>query len=373
MKKYFAEFKKRIDRHRRFLESKSAGNLLVYVNRYRLPWFDGFLHRKLAERPMIEWLKAGRIDKMIAEYATLLRKDRPQFFAIDDDAVPSVIVYWGIGGITSAMSGIDFFHDGTNSWLEPNLTWAAIEQLRFDPENPGLQFALQINNALWKIWEEDFLILPFLHRSPLDAANGLRGTELFTEMYSDPEPVKQLINWCADWSIKTEKFLEANVRHYGNIGTGAWGTWLPAGSVFVNGDPVGLISPEMQAEFDKPYTGKLFTATGGGFFHNHTLGLYQVMNVAGIPGILIQEFISDPTSPNVHEVMLNDPKRRDEIIQASLQTPVMMEFVPYHLLDQLLPFLAQGRFILSIFYSEDMSEDMADDAIRKVRSYGSLE
>lgn len=61
----------------------------------------------------------------------------------------------------------------------------------------------------------------------------------------------------------------------------------------------------------------------------------------------IKEFICDPKPPNLPDVMLADPARRDEIIRASLRAPIMVENVNPDQLDRLLPILAKGRFILS--------------------------
>ena len=115
----------------------------------------------------------------------------------DDDYIHSVFFYWGIGGITAAMTGMDPSHfDNETSWLEPNLEWESIERLRFDADNKWLQFAVNVNKALWRYWEEDYHMLPYLHRSPLDAAVGIRGSELFMEMYSEPDKVRKLCRWC---------------------------------------------------------------------------------------------------------------------------------------------------------------------------------
>lgn len=88
-----------------------------------------------------------------------------------------LVLRGGIGSITAAMTGLTPVHDTWTSWLEPNMNWPDIDRLAFDPGNKWIQFAIRINQALWKYWEEDFSVLPYLHRSPLDAANGIRGTE----------------------------------------------------------------------------------------------------------------------------------------------------------------------------------------------------
>lgn len=132
------------------------------------------------------------------------------------------------------------------------------------------------------------------------------------------------------------------------MGPGVWGIWLPDRAVFVNGDPVGLISRRMCEEFDRPFTGELFTRSGGGFFHNHMLGLFQAETVSETPGILVQEFFTDPGRADLPEVLASDPDCREKILRASLNAPIMVEDVLPDRLEKLLPVIRNGRFILSV-------------------------
>lgn len=105
------------------------------------------------------------------------------------------------------MTGLKPYYDDVCWWLEPNMEWEEAEKLIFNPENEWIQLALKANNALLYYCEEDYFSMPFIHRSPLDAANGIRGSKLFLEMYTDPERVKKLVNWCADWQIQLQNYI----------------------------------------------------------------------------------------------------------------------------------------------------------------------
>lgn len=370
-RKYKDRLAERLIRQKAFHNRKERGDLLVYVNRGYAD-LEHFLTQRLFQRqvscmPLPPDNKV--INGIIKEFVQLMRESYERCYAVEDDEIPCAFVYAGIGIIVAAMTGKKPKHDEDTSWLEPNLSWEEIERLRFDAANPWVQFALHINQALWNYWEEDFFILPFLHRSPLDSANGIRGSALFEEMYSAPGQVKKLVDWCCDWSITMERFLDENVSRRKGWGNGVWSTWLPDKAVFVNGDPVGLISREMQQEFERPYTEKLFLNTGGGFFHNHTLGLYQVDQVAETKGLIVQEFAADPKIPTVPEVLLNDAARRKTIMAASLRAPIMIDSFPLDLLDRLLPILKEGRFIIGLCCSEDVDPS---DAIRKIRQTSTI-
>jgi len=363
MERYAAQLQKRISRQREFHKSRAAGDLLVYINGGACPSLESFLCKQLHERGQTAALVPAAVKSAVQEYVASLRTSYDRFYAIDDDSVPCAIVYWGIGGITAAMVGQDPAHDGTTSWLEPNLSWEETANLSFDPANRWIRFARDVNQALWDCWEEDYLVLPYLHRSPLDAANGIRGTDLFMDMYLEPDRVKMLTDWCADWSIAVERLLKKEVPRPVGWGVGVWGTWLPDDAVFVNGDPVGLISRELAERFDRPGNEKLFANTGGGFFHNHTIGLYQVGLVSSYKGALAQWFVDDPRQPSFESALLDMPELREQILAASLQCPVAGN-VSCERFDEVLDIVRHGRFILSVRCPE---ETAGRDVVRKIR------
>jgi hypothetical protein len=362
------ELSLRVARYKVMYERSDPGDLLVLSPREgRYPSLEGYLCGQLYKQGPERVLEPRVLMPLIEQYVGRMRSSFPALFEWDDDVIPSAIVYWGIGGITAAMTGLEPMHEETTSWLEPSLEWGAIEELRFDEDNRWVQFALNINRALWRCWEEDFFVLPFLHRSPLDAANGIRGTELFIDMYVDPTRVNTLTEWCTDWSIEIESFLCHHDGRSKGWGTGVWDVWLPEGTVFVNGDPVGLVSREMMREFEQPYTEKLFTRCGGGFFHNHSVGLYQVDQVAQTGGLLVQAFVDDPKGLTVAEVLLgDDDSLRDRVLEASLLKPIQFPVMPYDV-EALLEVVKHGRFLLWI-----MGDDDPTDTIRKVRRTSNL-
>ena len=369
-KKHIKKLRERVQRHKAFYAGNDAGDLLCRANSWgRYAILDQTICPRLHEGPVESVLKPAAVEKMIAEYARLLRESYETVYAIDDDVVPCAEVYWGIGGITAAMTRDDPVYDGGTSWHEPNLPWEEIEKLKFDPDDKWVQFALHINQALWRHWDEDFFILPFLHRSPLDAANGIRGTDIFLEMYTEPEKVKNLTQWCADWSIRIENFIYDNVDCQQGWGTGVWGTWMPDRGVFVNGDPVGLISREMQPEFERPFTEKLFTSTGGGFFHNHAIGIHQVDLVCRTKGTLVQQIGPDPNQPHLPDLMLEDPVMRERVVEASFHAPILLDNIAPDQLDAILPILKEGRFIVGMLYWEGFDPH---EMVKKVRAASNL-
>jgi hypothetical protein len=372
---YRRELSKRVARQQSFHARRDPGDLLAYLWWDRGASLESFLCTRFNENPPERVLDPSGVPAMIKEYVALLRQSFANVMRYDDDLVPTALVYWGIGGINAAMTGLEPFHDAVTSWLEPNLPWGQIDRLAFDAGNKWVQFALHVNQALWDFWDGDFHVLPYLHRSPLDAANGIRGNELFAEMHTDPRRVHRLIDWCADWQLALEKFLAENVRRPCPAGWGnaVWGTWLPDGAVFVNGDPVGLISRQMALEFEQPYTAKLFTNTGGGFFHNHTIGLYQADLVSSTPGTLVQFFVDDPKHPSGAEALLDVPYLREKLLAASLDAPIGIMNIKPDRLDEVLDVARHGRFILVLSPSVEAPDKEIAELVGKVRRASNLD
>lgn len=351
-------------RQQGFFASRQPGLLVYpYTGTYTPPAFDdprqeaglrGHVYRAIIQDDQRVVPDENAINRAVGDFlrefrTEMARQARPYF----GDAIPAVHFFYDLAWTLAMVTvGQPQYHGGV-WWLEPNLDWPAIDRLRFDPDNPYLVTARYVYQALWRQWDEDFWTIPLMHRSPLDLANGIRGNELFLELHSEPARVKGLLDWCVDWQLQAEQFVRAGITVRDGWGSGVMNTWGPDKAVWVNGDPVGMISGDMMREFEQPYTGRLFRATGGGFFHNHTLGLYQVDQVARTANIHFQQFAKDPNKPTVEEALLKDPAARDRIVAASRQTPIMISDMAAPDLNRLLPILREGRFILQVHCQDE--------------------
>ncbi len=344
-----------IERQRRFFASDTPGDRLVFV------WSP----EAYADCPPVEQLM-GQVNDYIAANAgqlpgrpalerivTRTVSDARRYWAwrdetIDDDYPHLIGVHFDIGIQTAVMTGLEPRLEGICWWLDCDLSWEEIDTLSVQPDNRWFEMFDTLNDLLWDQWEGDYHFLPHWHRSPLDAANGIRGNVIFEEMYTDPDRVKALTDWCVDCELAIEATLARHCQGPADWGAGHMGFVMPAGGVWVNGDPVALISREMMREFEQPYTGRLFTSTGGGFFHNHTKGLYQVDQVADTPGIVLQHFNRDPNCPRVSDVLAGEAGPREDLLAASRRTPIYPDQIDYEELDNYRPWLDEGRFVLDI-------------------------
>jgi len=168
------------------------------------------------------------------------------------------------------------------------------------------------------------------------------------EFHTDPERVKGLTAWCVETQLEIERGLYAATEGPEDCGIGHMHHLMPKRAVWVNGDPVALISREMMLEFEQPFTGKLFTSTGGGYFHNHTKGIYQVDQVARTPGIILQHFNADPNCPRVADVLAGNADGRERLLAASRTTPMYVDGVNYDELATFRDALPEGRFSFDV-------------------------
>jgi hypothetical protein len=358
----------RVERQRRFFAGDKPGERLIFVRHDTAhddaPPLTGLMGQVndfvfandgcLPEGPDLERI-VGRTVSEFREYWPW------RAGMIHDDEVPIISVHFDIGVQTAVMTGLEPQYLDGSWWLDANLDWDEIDALTFNPGNRWFRLFMGLNRLLWKYWEEDYFFLPFWHRSPLDAANGIRGNELFAEMYTDPEKVKDLTTWCTDTQIEIERLLYADAEGPEDWGIGHMSHWMPKGAVWVNGDPVALVGREMMTEFEQPFTGRLFTTTGGGYFHNHTKGIYQVDQVAKTPGIILQHFNADPNCPRVSDVLAGDNEGRERMRAASRMTPIFVDNVSYDELPAFRNALPEGRFTLDIICPVDKTREVLSD------------
>jgi len=362
----------RIDKQKAFFDRKEKGDLLLYINRNGrgIPQTGNYFYNLLANKEVAELLKKETIEEITLNYINLLRCSLFSFYLLDDDILPAMTdVMFHIGAMTSAMTCGKVVFVSQTGWCKEHINWGEIDKLNFNPENPWIKFALRFYQALWKFWDEDFFIGGYWYQSPLDAAWAIVGSSIFEKMYTQPKKVEKLVNWCCDWNISMENFLRDNVESVSGY-KGIAGTLVPEGAVFINGDPIDLISPDFAKVFDLPYSSKLFTNIGGGFYHHHSIGLYQVPVVSQIEGISVHHIENDyPATPDMTKVIIEDEKIREQVIKASFATPIYLDRIPYKYIDRFLPVLKEGRFIIAVV-CEDPSD--AKECINKIKNINNL-
>lgn len=362
----------RIKKQQAFFSRKEKGDILLHINRFSrgIPYLTNYFYNLLSNKEVIELLQKKSLEDITFNYLQQLRYSLFSFYAIEDDALPALIeIFFHIGVITSSMTGGKVVFSNQTNWCKHQLNWEEIQKLKFNSENPWILFTRGVYQALWKFWDEDFLIGVYVHRSPLDAAWGILGQSIFEYMYTEPEKVKYLVNWCCEWSISLENFLYNNLEFEKGY-TGTNGTLLPDRAVVVNGDPIDLIKSDFAKIFDLPYSSKFFSTFGGGFYHHHSKGLFQVPLITKINGLVIQQIMNDyPSTVDLAETIINNDVVRENIIKSSHIAPIQLDMIPYRFISELIPVLKEGRFIIEVICE---NHDDAKDCIKKINKINNL-
>ena len=359
------ELYRRMARQRAFFADPSPGQVLVF-RRVGYPGLSGRLMEMLSAQDPTSLLDQSILRWAVDEYLADLEEACQVLFALQDDYVPSADIYFGIGSITAAMSGQPARFASGTSWCEPCIkTYDDLDGLRFDPDNVWVRLWLGLYQALLDFWREDFCFMPTYLRSPLDTAWGLRGQDIWLDLYDCPDRVDALLDRCVRWGIDLENHIAAEVDEPLEWGRAVWGTIIPAGAHFVNGDAVDLLNEALRSRFEGPSTAQLATGVNGLFFHHHQMGLRHAVEISRVPGLLVQQIQNAPKGESVAEVIVRDPGVREAVVEASLRVPIMLQGEP-SILDELLSILKQGRFILTDFHHPRIVID--SETVGKVRA-----
>jgi Uroporphyrinogen decarboxylase (URO-D) len=103
-------------------------------------------------------------------------------------------------------------------------------------------------------------------QGPFDIAAMVRGHEIFTDMYEDPDFVHMLMQKCTVAYTKVAELCKTLNGNPPNCGASD-GIWMENGLGRMCGDSDILVSEQFHREFIQPYQQKAFAAFGGGWFH----------------------------------------------------------------------------------------------------------
>jgi len=356
----------RLDRQRRFFE-EGQGHLLVFASYPREACTEERLYgpgqtvseaflRKHAYEMGVERVrdvKAGAISQM----------------QVGDDSVVlpfwGLVGDWGTGHTAALYTGGDLVFEEDTSYTvdHPLSDWGRLDQLDLSPKGRWVEPEIAFWRGVFSEYEEGLPATVHNYRSPLDLANDLRGNALFVDMHTQPERVHTLLDKCTRAIIDLDRFYCDMLPEFKRIPGGAWGVALPTpGMVFLNGDPIDLISEEMAQTYSHDYVARIAAYAGTLYFHHHSIGVGRARGVSRISGLTVQEILQDPNGPRLAESV------DDDLIEASLRAPIDFTVVGLNRESkdwrELLARLAEGRFIVHL---EGDSAAEARELVRMVR------
>jgi hypothetical protein len=215
---------------------------------------------------------------------------------LDNDYVPALNLNFGYGVHSAYFTGADVIMGAETSWTHPWLAdWGMLDDLCMDENNCWFRKIIEGFGYLKEFQSGDYCISGFSNAGPGDMANAIRGNDLFTDLYDEPEMVYTLLDKCADAAI----WLEEAVRNTAGIasaeGSVTANCWFSQHSLYLSEDFWDLCAPEQYEAFGERYTQKIIGHFGGAFIHHHAKGAHIHASLAKLKGLSLLEQSWDPS------------------------------------------------------------------------------
>ena len=241
---------------------------------------------------------------------------------IEDDWIPSVVPYMGIGEFSAFIAGeIEFGED--TSWVKPVLQEKSdLDSLLLDPNN---KWFTRLNSATrYMVQHIAPYRIPFGrgYYSPLDLAWALRGEAIYADFYEDPDFVHRLLEFSMKATIWFARSQAAEIFAPGFVHElSAW--HCGPNRIALGEDISSLCSPSHYREFGAPYTQQVFDAFGIGEIHCHSAGPHVVPEFLGLKRVRQVQIVADPNTARPVDILEDMMDRHPELFDRSPGFPVM--------------------------------------------------
>ncbi len=234
------------------------------------------------------------LEQYSSDWLTALEASMRARRSVDDNFIPNVSPMLGIGDYSAFVAGDIFFAKDT-SWSKPVLSEIR-DYKTFPPlgSSPWYRKFLEICDLLLEGTKGSGI--PFMRGffSPLDLAAAFRGDAIYYDFYDDPEALHDLLNFCADCTIRFARDIYALAERY--LGDTKYGMFFLDG-INMSEDIACMIGADLYREFCAPHTQKVIDAFGKGYMHCHTRAMYLVKEICRLNGVATLWLASDPNQP----------------------------------------------------------------------------
>jgi hypothetical protein len=328
---------RKFDRYRRFYQSDRG----VMVTIWYLP--DTVQVPPSLAINEVNWADEASIRGYAQRELERLQAMRTVGDQIDDDKIPTAMVFAGTGMLAAALvEDAALVQQVDTNYLHAPLAegYDGLDCIGFRPENPWFQAQMIILRTFIEAWDGSFGIMPFAHFGPTDLANQLRGNALFTDLYEDEERVHQLLARCTEAILATEAHVRTHYLHGYDMEGFTFGTWAPCGG-YLSCDFGDLVSPSVLRTFERPYFDRIVAEWGGCYLHHHELGRHQIPVWAENDQAWIQFVHRDLNTCHLATDI------DEEIIAASRRTPIQFISTADEFLQHAHDW-AHGRFLVEV-------------------------
>ncbi len=210
-------------------------------------------------------------------------------YALEDDRLPSVRVNFGTAQVAHAFGcTLAFPTNSLPAAHEPAIQSAAeIYTMKQPTMADGLYPRLLEWTELWfKHLPEGVRIQHPDVQSAFNTAHLIRGNDIFTDLYDEPEAVDALLDRVTDFMIELIPQLNKAIRAE-NGWFADWGAWWQ-GAARISNCTLHLVSPDVYERHIRSRDARLFSSIGGGRMHycgTHGKTLGMMTTIPGMSAI----------------------------------------------------------------------------------------
>jgi len=260
---------------------------------------------------------------------------------LHDMWVPGITMHYGFGAFGAIFNDHPLkFTEDTSYMHGLGDSW----DLRYDENRFWSSMYIKCAQYISEKSEGEYFVTPYAAPCPMDAANLIRESNLFYDVYENEEELFQMLETAADGIIRHLSLINENTENP-NGGTLAFNRWIPGGCLLLD-DAGDLCSPGIYNDFVRPYTQKVIDAFGGGYIHHHSLGKHQYQNISRYNNLYVQQISSDPSEPRPASnisFILEQTKGSSAAID--------LECTPDEVMDNI-EILKEGKFIVLTSFDE---------------------
>ncbi|MDR1538872.1 MAG: hypothetical protein LBU32_12925 [Clostridiales bacterium] len=284
-------------KYAQFFSDRTPGQILATICPYTFSLdYKSF---GLPDRGYDSWDYGAQMREFI-EYAAKRHRVFMEFTkSLDNDYFPALNLNFGYGVNSAYFTGQPVKMGVETSWTDPYLSdWSMLERLAVDEGAYWVGKIMEGYQILKEICDGSFAISSMANAGPGDMANAVRGNDLFTDIYDEPELVRELMDKCADAAIWLEEKLQRFTRcDAAGDGSVTANVWFPGNAPYISEDFNDLCSRQSYEEFGRVYTQKIISHFEGGYIHHHAKGRHIHPAVAMIDGLKLLEISLDPKCP----------------------------------------------------------------------------
>jgi len=217
--------------------------------------------------------------------------------SIDDDMIPSTAPWYGIAEHTAFLGGkVDFTADTT---FQQKIC-EELEDFRtisLDRNNPWIHLVVDGMIYMRKKWGEFIPIRMRGADGPSDVANAMRESDLFFDIYDEPELLAEMMSFCAKAIHFTFDLQRPEATQIAGGCLNGFNLWMPGKCIGqLSEDFSSMISPETYEEHFFPALKECVADCDMAMLHVHSLGHRMIPYFASLDKIRLMELSSDPNA-----------------------------------------------------------------------------